>query len=306
MYSQILNLKIVLLLCIGLMGGCSDSSDSAPKNQVALTQAEAAAIESIELHFIGRNTLDAALIAEQANFPRVRLSEGEVEISPDAEFEILWEENVVIPWFLASEWDHSVLDDIQIVHSSENKVHFALIFSRVDVSGNKYKTADTYWVLTDQDNHWGLKHHSSFVDESSDDGDVAEAEAAAIRVLERHIEARNNRDSDALAALNSYPLVYLPDVDLQMFQTSDEYIVFEETVVIPDLDYSEWDHSEWDKIEVIQSRGNKVHVSAKLSQFDVVGEKYLTQDQFWVITKIDDHWKIESLSNFVDTIQVRE
>ena len=91
-----------------------------------------------------------------------------------------------------------------------------------------------------------------------------------------------------------------------MFQTSEEYIVFEETVVIPDLDYSEWDHSEWDKIEVIQSRGNKVHVSAKLSQFDVVGEKYLTQDQFWVITKIDDHWKIQSLSNFVDAFQVRE
>jgi hypothetical protein len=305
-----MNAKILLspifLMCVVLISGCSDSSDSAPKDQLALTPAEAAAIEMLELHMKGRNTTDPAFIAAQNNYPKVRLSAGNVEIAETEEISRFIEEFLTIPFFLSSEWDHSEWDDIKIVHSSENKVHFALTFSRVDVSGNKYKTADTYWVVTDQDNHWGLKHHSSFVDESSTGGDVAEAEAAAIRVLERHIEARNNRDSEALAALNSYPLVYLPDVDLQMFQTSEEYIVFEETVVILGLDYSEWDHSEWDKIEVIQSRGNKVHIAAKLSQFDVVGEKYPTQDQFWVVTKIDDHWKIQSLSNFVDTIQIRE
>jgi hypothetical protein len=160
-------------------------------------------------------------------------------------------------------------------------------------------------VVTNQENHWGIKLRSSFVDDSGEGGDIAEAETAAIKILENYVEARNNRDSEGIGALASYPLVFLSDVELSVFETIDEYIVHEETVTVPELDYSEWDHSEWEKLEVIQNNGSMVHVKAKLSHFDVVGKKILTQDQLWFITGSDGDWKIQALSSFVDAIQRR-
>jgi hypothetical protein len=296
---------IVFFSALSLLG-CSDSSNNSVTqnvNDAIVAEAEVAATEVIERHMVARNNIDAVAIADEDNYHQVRISNGRVEITTTAE-EMIWgEENLTFPWLALTGWDHSTWDEIKIVQSSENKVHFALIFSRFDALGNKYLTTPTFWAVTNQDNHWGIKFRSSFVSDPSRSGDVAEAETAAIRVLERHLKARNDRDSESLAALNSYPLVFLTDIELNVFETIDDYILYEETVVIPDLDYSEWDHSEWEKLEVIQSTETTVHITVKLSQFDVMGKKYLTQDQFWVITNSDGDWKIQAQSNFVDAIQ---
>ena len=296
---------IVFLSALSILG-CSDSSNKGAiqhVNDKIVAEAEVAATEVLERHIVARNNSDAVAIADEDNYHQVRISSGQVEIRETAEETIWIQENITFPLFAATGWDHSVWDEINIVQSSENKVHFALIFSRFDALGNKYHTAPTFWAVTYQDNHWGIKFRSSFTDDSSRNGDVAEAETAAIKVLERHLEARNDRDTESLAALNSYPLVFLSDVELNVFETIDDYILYEETVVIHDLDYSDWDHSEWEKLEVIQSTETTVHITGKLSKFDVMGKRYLTQDQFWVITNSDGDWKIQAQSNFVDAIQ---
>ena len=292
---------LIVLLCMFSLLGCDNGSGGRNVNDRIVDEAEAAATAVLERHMVARNNSDAEGIAEEDNYSQIRLSNGQVQRFDDAETMILIEERIVQPAFEAAGWDHSEWDNIEIVQSSENKVHFALIFSRFDASGNRYLTTPTFWAVTDQDDHWGIKFRSSFVDEPSSGGDVAEAEA--IKVLERHLEARNNRDTDGLAATKSYPLVYLSDVELNYFETIDDYILYEETVLIPDLDYSEWDHSEWENLQVIQSTENMVHITVKLNQFNVMGKKYLMQDQFWAVANIDGVWKIQALSNFVDAIQ---
>lgn len=297
-----LSCSIIIFAAISLLG-CSDGSDKRNVNDRIVSEAEDAATQVLERHMVGRNNSDAEAIADEDNYPQIRLAGGSVRRTESAEITILWEEIVVQPILEATGWDHSVWDEIKIVQSSENKVHFQLLFSRVDATGNKYFTSPTFWAVTDQDGHWGLKFRSSFADDSDSGGDVEEAEAAAIQVLERHLEARNIRDTDGLAATKSYPLSYLSDVELHYFETIDDYILYEETVVIPDLDYSEWDHSAWDNLQVIQSTENMVHITVKQNQFDVTGKKILAQDQFWAIANIDGEWKIQALSNFVDAIQ---
>lgn len=304
-------LLIVLVTALSLLG-CSDTSNNSIVNDGRneanriVTEAESAATEVLERHMIARNNSNAEGIADEDNHPQFRFSAGTVVKIDTYETIVFLEENAVMPRLEAAGWDHSEWDSIEIVQSSENKVHFALVFSRFDALGNRYLTTPTFWVVTNQDNHWGLKLRGSYAEESGGGGDVAEAETAAINVLKRFLDARNDRDSESLAAMMNYPLIFLPDVDLHVFETIDEYILYEETVVIPDLDYSEWNHSEWEKLDVIQSSNTMVNIIATMSHFDVMGNKFLAQDQFWIIAKKDGDWKVNAQSTFVDAIQRRQ
>lgn len=287
--------SVILIAALPLMG-CDNGSDNNNLNDKLVAEAEASATEVLERHMIARNNSDAERIADEDNHPQFRFSAGTVIEIDTYETIVFLEENFVMPRLEASGWDHSEWDSIEIVQSSENKVHFALVFSRFDALGNSYLTTPTFWVVTNQDNHWGLKLRASYAEEAGGGGDVAEADAAAINVLERYVDARNDRDSESLAAMMNYPLVFLPDVDLHVFETIDEYIIYEETVVLPDLDYSEWDHSEWENLDVVQSSDTMVNIVATLSHFDVMGKKFMTQDQYWIIAKNDGDWKVNGQS----------
>lgn len=302
MFSRVLFVLMIMLP----LSACDDGSDNPNLDDRIVTEAEAEATEVLERHMVARNNSDSKGIADEYNYTEIRLSGTGIQRTYTVEEAIFWEEEVVMPILESSGWNKSEWDNINIVQSSSNKAHFELLFSRLDTEGHRYRTSPTFWVVTNQSNKWGIKLRSSYVDESGTGEDIAEAEAEAIKILERRLEARNSRNTETLAALNSYPLVYLPDTDLNIFETNDEYILYEETVVIPELDYSEWGHSEWGELEVIQSSGNKVHIAARLDQFEITGEKYLSQDQFYVIVNFFGDWKIQALSNFVDAIQRSE
>lgn len=305
--TAIFRWMVCLLLAMGGVQGCDDSNDSPLAVARPLTQAELAAIAVLELEIEGRNKGDPDLLKLVNNFPMVRLSSGTVVILPDSETYRAIEEKIIIPSFLASEWDHSEFEELQVIHVSPTKVHVAAMIARYDSDNTKYLNVNTLWIVTKQDDHWGAKIRSSWApvpgvsdggNNVSDGENYAEAESAAINVLMHYIEARNNRDSEALAALNHYPRINLEGPELKVFQTPEEYIVFEENTVIHGLDYAEWDHSELSGIEVIQSGADKVHLAANCDNFDVMSEECSSQTGLWVIIKIDDRWGIRAHSYF--------
>lgn len=293
---------VIVFYTAFLIQGCSDSSDTPNVNDAIVSQAERAATDVLERHMVARNSEDAKGIAAEYNYTEIRLAGRQIGRTESEESATVFEEKVVMPFLKATGWKRSEWDKIKIVQSSSNKVHFELIFSRFDAQGNRYLTSPTFWAVTKQDNKWGIKLRSSYAEDQGD-GNVATAEAAAIKVLEARLDARNNRDSDKLAALNSYPLAYLQDVELTIFETIDEYILYEEAVVIPALDYSEWSHSVWGALDIVQSSENKVHIIARLDHISVTGENYESQDQFYAIVDFGGEWKIQALSNFVDAVQ---
>ena len=59
-------------------------------------------------------------------------------------------------------WNHSCWDSREVIQSIDNKVHLMVTFSRYRADGSKIGTFPSIWVMTRQDNHWGIKMRSSF------------------------------------------------------------------------------------------------------------------------------------------------
>ncbi len=58
--------------------------------------------------------------------------------------------------------ESQLLGFTEVIKSIENKVHLQVAFSRYRVDGSKIGTFPSIWVMTKQDNHWGIKMRSSF------------------------------------------------------------------------------------------------------------------------------------------------
>jgi hypothetical protein len=298
---------IFLSILITIFCGCSDSSDSRPKNEATqinpvIAAAEAAAIETLDLHLEARNNLDADLIASANNYPNVRMLVDNIQVFETHEIYQSVEENITMPNLASSEWDHSEWDEVRVIQSSADKVHLAVEWSRINKDGDRYLSRLQFYFVTNYEGHWGIQIRSPLQDADllSDQYSRSnpEAESAAREVLNKYMEARNNRDSEALASLNQYPHVLLRGTELKVFSTPEEYASHEENTVIHSLDYSEWDHSELDSVEVVQSSENKVHLAYTCSHFNVVGECSSIEEGLWVITKVDDRWVILGRSMF--------
>lgn len=282
-----------------LLQACGNSSDVSAVVGPSLTQSEAAAIAAMDAHMEGRNAENAAEIAAANNYPHVRIGGGIVLIYNNYEDFKIVQEVVILPNFDDSEWNHSIWDDLKVIQSSSTKVHVAAKFSRVNAEGDVYLSTDTFWIMTEQDNHWGIKMRSSFLEEAeagNSNTNVEEAEAAALGVIKLYVDGLNDRDSEALAELNHYPLVFLRNVELSVFDTPEDYISYVENTAIKDLDYVEWQQSVLENVEVVQSSPIKVHLAMRCDHINVVGDSCGQQNELWVITKEDGRWAIRGRS----------
>ena len=51
-------------------------------------------------------------------------------------------------------WDHSEVDEVEITHSSENKIHLELIFGRYRTDGFRYASMKSFWIMSEFDGEW--------------------------------------------------------------------------------------------------------------------------------------------------------
>jgi hypothetical protein len=293
------NMRFVLgmVLVVGLLYGCSDASDSGIVESASLSEAEIAALSAMEAHMIGRNEQDAAQIAAANNYPHLRLGGGQALIFDTYEIFKQIEEAITIPNIDDGLWHHSVWDDLQPIQSTDNKVHIAAKFSRIDADGNAYVSSNTFWIVTNHDGHWGIQMRSSFVEEAgNDDTGLAEAEEAALGLVNNYIDRFNDRDFESLSKLHHYPQFMLDQIELKTFGNHEDYISYLENTAFKTLDYAEWDHSELGMVQIIQSSPKKVHLVFSCQHLNVVGDECGKREEFWVITNVDGHWAIKAKS----------
>ena len=107
------------------------------------------------------NKKDTSKCDESLNFPHVRLGLESQEVritenpphAPPKFFE----------WFVnVYKWNHSCWDYRKVIQSNPNKVHLAIQFSRYRSDGTKIGIFPSFWVITNQNDHWGIKMRSSF------------------------------------------------------------------------------------------------------------------------------------------------
>jgi hypothetical protein len=92
------------------------------------------------------------------NFPHVRLASGRVIVTERAE-------DFRTPYELLIEregWHHSTLDRCDLVHDGPDKVHFDVRFRRYHEDGSVYAEHRSLWVVTRDDDHWGIQARSSY------------------------------------------------------------------------------------------------------------------------------------------------
>ena len=123
---------------------------------------EQAGIAAVEAFIDAFNAQDPEALAATLNYPHIRLASGRfVTIDDAAEFA---ERSARGKGMLEAEgWDHTVLQDVQVVHGGPDKVHMALSIDRCHADGTVYNHFETFWIATLQDGHWGIQCMSLFI-----------------------------------------------------------------------------------------------------------------------------------------------
>jgi len=52
---------------------------------------------------------------------------------------------------------------MDVVQQGPDKAHCALVNHRCRADGAAYLEFDTFWIVTNQDGHWGVKFRSSYL-----------------------------------------------------------------------------------------------------------------------------------------------
>jgi hypothetical protein len=167
------------LLCVCTLGlmpfvGCGDtngggvgSGGSAGTGGVggsAILEAQAAALESLQMYNQAFNNRDEEAWAATLNYPHVRFGGAlQVQVWQTPE-EYMAGFSFELFEAINPGWDHSEWDSIDLVQSGPHKVHAAIQFSRYDADGNVLGTYKTFHIMTQQNGHWGTQARSSYAE----------------------------------------------------------------------------------------------------------------------------------------------
>lgn len=123
-----------------------------------MNDAETDAMRCLEEFMRAWNARDVAAFAATFNYPSVRIASGQIRIieGPESHPTDLFERMV------ASGWHHSEWLRRNVLHSSEDKVHFDTRFGRYAEDGSTIGEYDSIYIVNKQDGHWGVQGRSSF------------------------------------------------------------------------------------------------------------------------------------------------
>ena len=127
-----------------------------PSKSAALT----AGCKVLDDFMTGFNWRDSLKWAQTLNYPHVRLAGNEV---------IVWntpeeyaKANNLQEFAKKTGWHHSKWAWRQLVQSSDDKLHFLVLFIRYNDAGKQTATFESLYIITNIKNRWGVQARSSF------------------------------------------------------------------------------------------------------------------------------------------------
>ncbi len=106
------------------------------------------------------NARDEAAWADSLHFPHVRLASQTVTVYQDRDEFIDAMDMDAFARNLG--WSRSTWDAVQVVQTGDDKVHFAVEFSRYNTAGEVFQTFDSLYIVERIDGRWGVRARSSF------------------------------------------------------------------------------------------------------------------------------------------------
>jgi len=119
--------------------------------------------------------------------------------------------------------------------------------------------------------------------------EVKEAKA----VMDRHMAALNDRDSDALAASLHFPHYRFTGGKMKISKEPNSYLA----------DFfaragEGWHHSAWDFVTPIAAGPDKVHLDVQFTRYRADGSTMGMFRSLWVITRQDGSWGAQLRSSY--------
>ena len=121
-----------------------------------------AAVSCVESFIAAFNALDHEALADTLNYPHVRLANNRfttiderdtyVRLSRSGEAQLL-----------DQGWHHTEIESLDVIQEGEDKVHVAMRILRCKADGTTYLTFDTLWIVTRNNDHWGIQFRSSYL-----------------------------------------------------------------------------------------------------------------------------------------------
>ena len=119
------------------------------------------ALQVLDAFMESFNKRDIKAHFESLNFPHIRIAGGEVSIWNNVE-EMIKSYQSEVGRRVEPNWNHSTFDSKEVIHSSKDKVHFAVQFTRYDKDDKKIATYKAVYVVTCINGRWGIQARSSF------------------------------------------------------------------------------------------------------------------------------------------------
>ena len=118
------------------------------------------AIAKVEEYMTAFNARDPQAWASTLHFPHLRLASGEVVVTETKEEFVA---NMDFDAFAERfGWHHSAWDEIEAIQVAENAANVALTFSRYNAAGEVISTFNTLYLVTKDNDRWGIRARSSF------------------------------------------------------------------------------------------------------------------------------------------------
>jgi hypothetical protein len=144
---------LIWVLVAGMLGATAASADEADN-------AQSAALKVMNEFMRTFNDSDVEGLSDTLVYPHVRLASGQVRIFPDRQAFI--DATDMAAFASSTGWRRSRWDDMEIIQSSDNKVHIRVRFSRFDESDDLLASYDSLYVIEQVDGRWGVRARSSF------------------------------------------------------------------------------------------------------------------------------------------------
>lgn len=124
-------------------------------------------------------------------------------------------------------------------------------------------------------------------------GTHSEETAAALRVMQIHLDGLNAHDEDLLAASLHFPHYRLVNGVLKTWESRENYFAdFRKRAG------EEWGYSRWGEIEVLMESPDKVHLNVRVDRYRKDDAPLASFHSLWVITKINGVWAAQLRSSF--------
>ena len=121
---------------------------------------------------------------------------------------------------------------------------------------------------------------------------IQQAITAALTVMDRHLSALNERNTEAIANTLHFPHFRLVGSELKVWETADRY--FDDFTARAG---ENWAYTKLTSIKPISATTNKVHLDVQVNRFDTQQQLIADFKSIWVITEINGVWAAQLRSS---------